>query len=145
MAEEQRQNIQTKDDFILKKLKEIDEQNAKIEKLTAELENSKVKLEADFETERVSHTKETKVLNDRLEFATTQVKSIYDFRKINFQADWYRQNSHKALRKLGQFHEKFLAECRDTFNFDPKFEFDFDIGTQSTESQPESTKVIGSY
>ena len=76
LAEEQRQNIQTKDDFILKKLKEIDEQNTKIEKLTAEIQTSKVKLEADFETEKLNHTKETKVLNDRLEFATTQVKGL---------------------------------------------------------------------
>jgi len=141
ICEQQRKNIHDKDACVLRKMTKIDEQQRENEKLVTEISNLKVKLESDSECARERHSKESKILTDRLDFAANQ-------------ADWYRQNSHHALRKLSSFHEQFLRECRDTFHFDPKFEFDFDLASPRTpqplvqqlppESPTESTKEISS-
>ena len=76
LAEEQRKNIIEKDACILGKMTKIDEQQRELEKQSEKNITEKLKLESDFDDERSRHSKETKVLTDRLDYATNLVSLI---------------------------------------------------------------------
>jgi len=62
------------------------------------------KMKQKFETE-------SRVLRDRFQFASNQAQSG-------------QNKTFSALRKLAKFHEQFLRDCREQFEFNPHVEFD---------------------
>ena len=61
----------------------IDEQQRELEKQSEKNITEKLKLESDFDDERSRHSKEIKVLTDRLDYATNLVRLI----SLNFSLE----------------------------------------------------------